>query len=271
MSKLGTSPLVVDDRDLRRAAVWLGKHGFAGVAPTALLATRIAMRRRARAALGIAGVLLVLPYLTAQVWYLTRSHLDAEAAMPRLLTFSAALLAILVIRCLAVWRIGRGERRLAASPPVWTTPPVRIGLRQLLGVRLWFALVLHGGAVALLTAVIITSNSAEIRAQAWVSVTALAVMLALCLIEANCILGLPVVAEDEVSLRADDVLRAEGVNLAVSPLLSLILVTQSGLQASHAWFNLMLMPLLLLAVVDVVLIAAAAGRARRNPRTAVTR
>jgi hypothetical protein len=215
------------ETDLRRAAAWLNRHRLTGIAPTPLLAARLAARRRTTA--GLAALLIGIALLA--VFTFGRLGLDsAEAyrrtATARLVGDVVVVLAAVLARWLWLRALRRADRRIGAGLSQRAAHPVPAGWRRVLGGRcLLTAAVLHAGALGVGAAAAVLASTPQDRAMAAVLLAGTAVLAATGAAEVADVVRRPALAQDAQSLAVDDVLRAEDARaIAASPLPAMLAV-----------------------------------------------
>lgn len=213
----GTLPNVdpsVRPADLERAGVWLAGHGLADVRPTPLLATRLAVRRRTR----LAASVLLAAFIIAVALTYTGGMVDGSGRRRwLLLVLTALVVGLVVAQSLLDWWVRRVDRRAGATLPRRAAYPVRLGWRTVLGVpRAAFAAATFAGATALAVGTLTMHNSTARYA-------AVNLLIGLCglavgiVVQLRHILTHPVVADDEVSLTADVIMRVEDARVGAAP------------------------------------------------------
>ncbi|MEV1247612.1 hypothetical protein ACIBO2_53835 [Nonomuraea sp. NPDC050022] len=226
--------------EVRSTETWLRQHGLGGSPPTPLLTTRLAVRRRTRL---LGSVLLAALYIAAALAQATDLMATAASgglwpARPTLvLALSVSIIGLVLARMLLDAWVRRVDRQAGAALARRVAHPVQLGWRALLGRR--YAVLVAGifaGALALGVSAL-SVDEGRVRYMAVVLLVAVAgagLGLALQLRE---LLARPVVAEDEVSLTADVIMRIEDARDSNAPsvLLGLPVVLLSG--AAPGWWT----------------------------------
>ncbi|MEU8150384.1 hypothetical protein [Nonomuraea sp. NPDC048901] len=226
--------------EVRLTETWLRQHGLGDGPPTPLLTTRLAVRRRARL---MGSVLLAALYIAAALAQATDLMATAASgglwpARPTLvLALSVLIIGLVLARMLLDAWVRRVDRQAGAALARRVAHPVQLGWRTLLGRR--YAVLVAGifaGAFALGVGALAVDEG-RVRYMAVVLLIAVAgagLGLALQLRE---VLARPVVAEDEVSLTADVIMRIEDARDSNAPsvLLGLPVVLLSG--SAPGWWT----------------------------------
>jgi hypothetical protein len=244
--------------DLERAGAWLAGHGLADVQPTPLLATRLAVRQRTRLA---ASILLAAFIIAVAITY-TGGLVDGSGHRRWLLLVLTALVVGLVLTqsLLDSW-VRRVDRRAGAALPRRAAHPVRLGWRTVLGwPRAAFAAITFAGATALAIGALTLHDSTA-------RYTAVILLIGLCglavgvVVQLRHVLTHPVVADDEVSLTADVIMRIDDARGGAMPMSvwsvwSLPVVSVFG--TSFGWWTVAWLAFIVLSVVAQVVIEARA-------------
>lgn len=239
------------DGDLKEAGAWLARHGLTGVAPTPLLAARLAVRRRAR----VAGAVLVAVFICAVALAYVSNLPDGDGRGP-LLALTATVVALLVGQSLLDRWVRRADRRAAATLPRRAAHPVRLGWRTLLGPpRAALALVTYAGAAAMAVRAL-TEPDAGTRYAAVVLLIGLAGVAAVMAVQLRHVLTHPTVADDEASLTADVVLRVEDVRELATPTAVWSLPVVSVFATAPGWWNAAWMVFIVVTAAALVVINA---------------
>lgn len=226
--------------DVRCAETWLRRHGLGDGPPTPLLTARLAVRRRARLLGSVLQAVLILGATLVQVSdRLATSAFGGFGPHPwaKVLVLSALIAGLLLIRTLLdVW-IRRVDRQAGAALVRRAAHSAQPGWRPLLGRP--YAILAAGtfaGAFALgASALAVGEGTARHAAVVLlVAVAGVGVGEALQLRE---LLARPVVAEDEISLTADVIMRVEDARESSAPtvLWSLPVVLLFG--SAPGWWN----------------------------------
>jgi hypothetical protein len=188
------------DQNLKAAEQWLRRHQLSGAGATPMLATRLAVRRKARL---IGHVMLAALFIVAAL-------VQASEVLggTRLIGVLAVMVAFPVVAQFGLDRwVRRVDRRMGATLTRRAAHPVQPGWRQVIG-RSYAILGLAGfaGAAALAASALAVS---DIRYQALVLALGVAGVGVVAAVQMRHLLVRPVVAEDETSLTADVVMRIE--------------------------------------------------------------
>ncbi|MEV4896613.1 hypothetical protein AB0K48_45365 [Nonomuraea sp. NPDC055795] len=200
--------------DLRLAGEWLAQHDLADARPTPLLASRLAVRRRARlAAYVILAALIIVSALAA-----TSAFGGLQPYRPLLLLVLAVSVAgLLLAQSLLDRWVRRVDQRAGATLSRRAAHPIQPGWRVVLG-RPYavFAVVTFAGAMAL-AASALTVPDPTVRQLAVVVLIGLLGAMAITAMQLRHLLRFPVVAEDEESLTADVIMRVEDARELTTP------------------------------------------------------
>ncbi len=262
MSDAGPPPV-----DIRCAETWLRRHGLSDGPPTPLLAARLAVRRRVRLLGSVLLAVLIIAASLAQVAALPGASASGGSGSHRLvpvLVLSVSIGALLLTQALLDAWVRRVDRRAGAALPRRVTHPVQLGWTALLG-RSYTVMAGATFACAFalgVSALVVTEGTARHAAVVLlVAVTGVALGAVLQLRE---MLARPVVAEDEVSLTADVVMRIEDARESSAPavLWALPVVLLSGF--APGWWSAASVGFLVLGVLAFVAVH------RRAPSYAAT-
>ncbi|MEZ7124323.1 hypothetical protein ACBR40_03215 [Nonomuraea sp. AD125B] len=206
--------------DVRQAGDWLARHGLGEARPTPLLAARLAARRRARLADHLMLAVLIIAAALAQLnLFLAAPGGPGSESWTwwPLLMLAGLVAALLVTRTLLEAWVRRIDRGAGAALARRAAHPVQPGWRALLGrpYALWTAGT-YAAALALAGSAL-TLDGAGVRQAALVLLVALAGVGAVALLQVRDLLARPVVAEDELSLTADVIMRIEDARESTSP------------------------------------------------------
>lgn len=245
-------PPTASQAGLERAGAWLAGHGLADVRPTPLLATRLSVRRRARL---VASVLLAVFLIAVALTYVAGMAGPANRRWS-LLTLAAAVVGLVLAQSLLDWWVRRVDRRAGSSLPRRATYPVRLGWRTVLGwPRAAFAVITFGGAVAL-------AIGALSRPDSTARFAAVVLLIGLCgtavgmLVQLRHTLAHPVVADDEVSLAADVIMRVEDARETAMPTVVWSLPVVSVFSTMPGSWNAAWLAFIVLSVITLALITA---------------
>jgi hypothetical protein len=226
--------------DVRYAGTWLLQHGLGDAPPTPLLAARLAVRRRARLLGSVLLAALILGAALAQGFdrLATSAFGGFQPRRPTpVLLLTVLIVALLLARALLDAWIRRVDRQAGAALARRAAHPVQPGWRAVLGrPHAAFAAGTFAGALALgASALAVGEGTARHAAVVLlVAVAGVGVSAALQLRE---LLARPVVAEDEISLTADVVMRVEDARESIAPAVvwSLPVVLLFG--SAPGWWN----------------------------------
>jgi hypothetical protein len=237
--------------DHEEAKRWLAEHGLADAEATPLLTTRLATRRRANA---VGSLLLAAFLLGAALTHALALPAEVTSSWLSLLVLAALVVGLLV----GQWLLGRWVRRVDRQAGVQLSRrvahPVELGWPAVLG-RPYavFTVASFAGAVLLAVSVLPVSDSG-LRSGAIVVLISLAGVAAGTIMQLRQVLASPAVAEDEVSLTADVIMRIEDARALVTPSLvwSLPAIFLSG--KSLGWWNVVSLALVVVGVIALCLI-----------------
>ncbi|AGZ43805.1 hypothetical protein [Actinoplanes friuliensis] len=235
---------------------WLERHGLTGAEPTPLLATRLAVRRRAR----IADSLLLAGFLIGAAL----AHVSGRAT-----SFWMPLLVVVLLS--GQWLLGRwvrrADQRAGAQLSRRVAHPVQLGWRAVLG-RPYAVFTVASFAAALVLAVsVLPGADPVLRYGAIVVLIGLTGAGAGTILQLRQVLASPAVAEDEVSLTADVVMRVEDVRALVTPSLVWTLPAIFLYGTSFGWWNVVALALVVVGAVVLGLLqhrTACVGAAARQ-------
>jgi hypothetical protein len=246
--------------DLERAGEWLAGHGLADVRPTPLLATRLAVRRRAR----LAASVLLAAFIIAVALTYTAGMVDGSGHRRWLLPVLTALVVALVAAQSSLDRsVRRVDRRAGATLPRRAAHPVRLGWRTVLGwPRAAFAAATFAGATALAIGTLTLPDSTA-RYAAVILLIGLCGLAVGIVVQLRHVLTHPAVADDEASLTADVIMRVEDARVGAVPtavwsVWSLPVV--SVFSTAFGWWNAAWLAFIVLSVIAQALIEARTER-----------
>ena len=262
----GTLPDVdpsVRPADLERAGVWLAGHGLADVEPTPLLATRLAARRRTRLA---AAVLLAAFICAVALAYVNGGPTGAavDGFGPHrpwsLLVLTALVVGLVLAQSLLDWWVRRVDRRAGATLPRRAAHPVQPGWRTVLGrPHAAFAVATFAGAMVLAIGAL-TVQDPTARYAAVILLIGLCGVAVGTVVQLRHVLTHPVVAEDEVSLTADVIMRVEDARDVATPTVVWSLPVVSVFGTALGWWNAAWLVFIVLGVIALALVNAWTAR-----------
>lgn len=251
--------------DLDQAGTWLRRHGFTGASPTPLLAARLAVRRRTQVG---AQVMLAATIIAVALTY---KHSGPGAAVHGSGRYGLATLVLVMVGLVAAryaldWWVRRTDRQWGERLPRRVTYPVRLGWRTVLGPpRAAITVTAFLGAVALAVRALSTPAAAARYAAVVLLIAVCGVAVAM-LVQLRHVLTRPVVADDELALEADLVMRAQDARDAATPAL-LYGMPFSVIDTDLGWWNdawLVFIALSLIALVAVSLTTGCRGTTARS-------
>jgi hypothetical protein len=241
--------------ELQEASAWLARHGLTDGRPTPLLAARLAARRRARLADHvILAVLIIAAALTQAYDRLTTSAFGgAQPHRPLpLLVLAASMAALLLAQSLFYWWVRRVDRRAGAGLSRRAAHPIQPGWRALIGrPNAAFTVATFAGATALGISALNTQGYAAL-----VMLVGLAAVAAGFVLQLRELLMRPVVAEDEISLMADVVMRVEDARELTRPSVAWALPMVLLFGSAPAWWNIAALAFVILGLSTLFLIQA---------------
>ncbi|AWS44570.1 hypothetical protein [Streptosporangium sp. 'caverna'] len=238
--------------DLRQAGAWLVRHGLADARPTPLLAVRLAARRRARLADHIMLAALMLAAALAQAY----DRLATSAyggfgphSQTPLLVLTVLVVALLLVRSLLDQWVRRVDRRAGAALSRRAAHPLQPGWRAMLG-RPYaaFTVATFAGAMALAASALTVPDS-TVRYAAFILLVGLLGVAVGVVLQLRDLLTRPVVAEDEVSLTADVIMRIEDARELTAPTVPWALPVVLLFGTAFGWWNAAALVLALLGFV----------------------
>jgi hypothetical protein len=258
-----------DSVDLRRAGAWLVRHGLSDAPATPLLAARLAVRRRARRADQLMLAVLIIAAALAQAYErlaITEHGGFWPHSQVPVLVLTALMAGLLLIQALIVLWVRRVDRQAGSTLSRRAAHPVQPGWRAVLG-RPYavFAIATFVGALVLGVSALTVQDSTVRYAAVILLLGLLGVGLGVAL-QLRDLLARPVVAEDEVSLTADVIMRVEDARELATPtvLWGLPVVLLFG--SAPGWWNAAALVFVLLGLFANVLI-----RARTPPSVTMAR
>ncbi|MFV2087951.1 hypothetical protein [Micromonospora sp. LOL_021] len=225
---------------------WLDRHGLTEAEPTPLLATRLAVRRRAKL---VSDILLAGFLIGAALTHATGRATDTAYSWLPLLVLTALVVGMLVAQWLLRRWVRRVDRRAGAQLPRRVAHSVGFGWPAVLG-RPYaiFTVAAYTGALVLAVSVLPVSDPV-LRAGAAVVLIGLVGAGAGMVMQLRQVLTSPAVAEDEASLTADVVMRVEDARALVTPSLVWSLPAIFLYGESLGWWNAVAIGLVVAGVV----------------------
>lgn len=240
--------------DLERASAWLAGHGLDDVPATPLLAMRLAVRRRAR--LAASALLAAFLIGIALVYTFGAGDGSGTGRTWSLVGLTAMVVAVVVAQALLHLWVRRVDGRAGAALPRRAAHPAWLGWRTLLGLpRAAFAAVTFAGAAVLAAGALSTSDSAA-RYAAVVLLIGLGGAAFSAVVQLRHVLTHPAVADDEVSLTADVIMRVEDARDAAIPTTVWSLPVVSVFAAVSGWWIAAWLAFIVLSVGALALINA---------------
>jgi hypothetical protein len=240
----GASPAAgppVPPADRRRAGEWLIRHGLADGRPTPLLAARLAARRRARRADHLMLATLMIAAALAQAYDRLATAAALGWSAPRRATPLVVLIALIIVLLLIQssfdWWVRRVDRRAGATLSRRAAHPVQPGWRAVLG-RPYAAFVAatFAGSVVLAVSALAVGDS-TVRYAALVLLAGLFGVAIGIALQLRDLLARPVVAEDEISLTADVIMRVEDARECTAPTVLWALPVVLLFGTAPGWWN----------------------------------
>ncbi|GAA3792704.1 hypothetical protein GCM10022226_09970 [Sphaerisporangium flaviroseum] len=239
--------------DLRLAGEWLARHDLAGARPTQLLASRLAVRQRARIATAVISAVLILASALAATFAFGGSQ--PYRPLP-LLTLTAMVAGLLLAQSLLDRWVRRVDQWVGATLSRRAAHLIQPGWRTVLG-RPYavFAVATFAGAMVL-TGSALAVPDPTVRQLAVVLLIGLLGVTAILAVQLRHLLRRPVVAEDEESLTADVIMRVEDARELTTPNVqwSLPMVLLFG--TAPGWWSAAAVVYLLLSLVALVVLHA---------------
>ncbi|SCK24651.1 hypothetical protein H181DRAFT_01873 [Streptomyces sp. WMMB 714] len=256
----------VRQADVERVGLWLAGHGLPQDRTTPLLAARLTARRRARLASGV--VLAAFILAVALAYSFARPADGSGPYRPWSLVVLAAVVGGLVLaQSLLDRQVRRADRRVAATLPRRAAHPVRPGWRTVLGLpRAAFAVATFTGAMVL-AIVSLTVRDGTAQYASIVLLIGLCGVAVATAVQLRHVLTHPVVADDEVSLTADGIMRVEDARNVTTPTVVWCLPTVSVLDTAPGWWVAAWCVFVALGAVSLALITVSAGLAARRRGT----
>lgn len=212
--------------ELDRAAGWLRRHGFPDTSPTPLLAARLTVRWRSQ----LAAQLVLAAFLIAVA--LTYKH-----APHGVVVLTLVVTVMVAAQSGLYWWVRRTDRRFGHALTRRVTHPTRLGWRTVLGLpRAAIAVTVFAGGAALALHALSLPGRAG-RYPGLILLIGLSGAAVAMLVQLRHVLTRPVVADDEMSLRADLVMRVEDAREAASPTVLWALPASSVLAATGGWWG----------------------------------
>ncbi|MET9874052.1 hypothetical protein ABZZ36_05360 [Actinacidiphila glaucinigra] len=263
----------VRPEEVERAGAWLTQHGLADVRPTPLLATRLAVRRRARLAAAVLLAAFIIAVALVRVGDLSADAAADGAGSPRygsLLALTAVVVALVLAQSLLDRWVRRVDRRAGATLPRRAAHPVRLGWRTVLGTpRAAFAVATFAGATAMAIGAL-TADDAAARYAALLLLIGLFGAAVGTVVQLRHVLTHPVVADDEASLTADVLMRVEDAREVATPTVVWSLPVVSVFDTGLGWWNAAWLVFVALSAVTLALITARTAQSGTVARHATT-
>jgi len=239
------------EADHTEARRWLAQHDLADAEPTPLLATRLAVRRRAKLA---DSILLAAFLIGAALTHSLGRFTDVPFSRLQALVLVLLVIGLLVGQWLLGWWVRRVDRRAAAQLSRRVAHPVKLGWPAVLG-RSYaaFTVATFTGALLLAVSVLPVSDS-SLRYGAIIVLIGLAGAGAGTIMQLRQVLASPAVAEDEASLTADVIMRVEDARALVTPSLVWSLPAIFLYGESLGWWNAASLGLVVAGAVALCLI-----------------
>ncbi|WP_433384700.1 hypothetical protein ACQPZX_24270 [Actinoplanes sp. CA-142083] len=253
------------EADRTEAGRWLASNGLADAEPTPLIAARLAVRRLAKL---YGSVLLALFLLGAAGMHAWRLGKPSPSWLP-LLALTVLVAALLAGQWQLGWWVRRADRRAGEQLSRRVAHPAELGWRQVLG-RPYAIFTAVSYAAALLLAVsVLPFADPSLRNGAIVVLIGLAGAGAGLVMQLRQVLASPAVAEDEVSLTADVVMRVEDARALVTPSLVWSLPAIFLYGDSLGWWNAVAIALVVAGVIAFCVIQLRAGAVGTAARRAM--
>jgi hypothetical protein len=239
------------------ARAWLDQHDLAGTRPTALLASRLAVRRHAHLFAQIMLAVLIIGASLAAVYdrFTTSAFggFQPHRQVP-LLALTALVAGLLLAQSLLDGWVRRVDQRAGATLSRRAAHLIQPGWRALLGrPYIIFAIATFAGGMALAGGALAVPDH-TVRQLAIVLLIGLLGVTALVVMQLRHLLRRPVVAEDEESLTADVIMRVEDARELTMPSVqwSLPMVLLFG--TAPGWWNVASVAYLLLGAATCIAI-----------------
>lgn len=249
--------------DHAQVSRWLAQHGLATTEPTPLLAARLSVRLRARAA---DSLLLAAFLLGVALTHVLGRFTGTPSWLP-LSVLTTLTVGLLVSQWLLGWWVRRVDRRAGARLVRRVAHPVELGWSAVLGrPHVAFTIATFTGA-ALLAVSVLPVPDPGLRTGAIVVLISLAGTGAGIIMQVRQVLTSPAVAEDEASLTADVIMRVEDARALVTPSLVWSLPATFLYGESLGWWNAVALALVVAGVIAYSLIqvrATGGGTAARQ-------
>jgi hypothetical protein len=250
-------PRKVRPNEVEISRLWLAGRGLADVAPTPMLAARLAVRRRARLAAAVLPAAFLCATGLVYVSALPIRPADDGFGTQRrwALVVLTALVAGLVLGLALLDRwVRRVDQQAGAELPRRATYSVRPGWRTVLGVpRAALLAITYAGAAVLAIAALTMRDSAA-RFAAVILLIGLCGVAVGTAVQLRHVLTHPVVADDEGSLKADFLMRIEDAREVAVPTvvwsLPVVSVFSTGLDPwNTGWLVFMILSVIALALI----------------------
>ncbi|MBB5868263.1 hypothetical protein F4553_001642 [Allocatelliglobosispora scoriae] len=247
----------ISPSELQQAGAWLTERGLTDAQPTPMLAMRLAVRRRAR----IADSLILAALIIVAALALTYERLPTSAlggfqphrAAP-LLFLAAGMVILLLGRSMVDRWVRRVDRRAAATLSRRAAHPLKPGWRALLGLPYAVFAAATFAAAALLAVGALIVGDSTVRYAALILLVGLISVTVGNVVQLRALLARPVVAEDELSLTADVVMRVEDARELTAPHLAWTLPMVLIFGTAPGWWNVAAIASIALGLIGLILL-----------------
>jgi hypothetical protein len=173
-----------------------------------------------------------------------------------LLVLTVVVVGVVLAQSLLDWWVRRVDRRAGATLPRRAAHPFRLGWRTVLGwPRAAFAVTTFAGAMVLAVGAL-TMQDSTARYAAVVLLIGLCGVAVGMVVQLRHILTHPVVADDQVSLTADVIMRVEDARDVAVPTVVWSLPVMSVFSTASGWWNAAWLIFVVLSVITLALINA---------------
>ncbi|GID98211.1 hypothetical protein ACFQFC_18960 [Amorphoplanes digitatis] len=245
---------------------WLARHGLADAEPTPLLATRLAVRRRAK----VADALLLAAFMMgAALTHALGLPTTVTSSWLLLLVLASLAVGLLVAQWLLGWWVRRVDQRAGAQLARRVAHPAELGWPAVLGrPHAVFAVATFAGAFLLALSVLPIPDSG-LRNGAIFVLIGLACAGVGTVLQLRQVLASPAVADDEASLTADVIMRVEDARALVTPSLVWTMPAIFLYGESLGWWNAVALALVVTGALALSLIQLRATRVGTAARRAL--